>query len=61
MTSTEIRKDLLSDSGRLHNDRVSSLRLTRDNDPHRLLDDPVVAEIAKKHKRSPAQVSKEGS
>ncbi|CAF90154.1 unnamed protein product [Tetraodon nigroviridis] len=26
------------------------------SDPHRILEDPVVAEIAKKHKRSPAQV-----
>nr|XP_046250164.1 aldo-keto reductase family 1 member B1-like [Scatophagus argus]XP_046251159.1 aldo-keto reductase family 1 member B1-like [Scatophagus argus] len=27
-----------------------------DTDPHKILEDPVVADIAKKHKRSPAQV-----
>lgn len=27
-----------------------------DTDPHKLLEDPVIAEIAKKHRRSPAQV-----
>lgn len=31
-------------------------RLNGYSDPHRILEDPVVAEIAKKHKRSPAQV-----
>ena len=32
-------------------------RLRGETDPHKLLDDPVVADIAKKHRRSPAQVS----
>ncbi|XP_074533615.1 aldo-keto reductase family 1 member B1 isoform X3 [Halichoeres trimaculatus] len=30
--------------------------LRRGNDPHRILEDPVVADIAKRHRRSPAQV-----
>ncbi|XP_036962508.1 aldo-keto reductase family 1 member B1 [Acanthopagrus latus] len=30
--------------------------LRGETDPHKLLDDPVVADIAKKHRRSPAQV-----
>lgn len=32
-------------------------RLGRDTDPHKLLEDPVIADIAKKHRQSPAQVS----
>lgn len=31
-------------------------RFRGDVDPHKLLEDPVVGEIAKKHKLSPAQV-----
>uniref|UniRef100_UPI0037E8EE5B aldose reductase-related protein 2 isoform X2 n=1 Tax=Semicossyphus pulcher TaxID=241346 RepID=UPI0037E8EE5B len=30
--------------------------LNGDTDPHKILEDPVIADIAKKHKRSPAQV-----
>ncbi|CAF98916.1 unnamed protein product, partial [Tetraodon nigroviridis] len=33
-----------------------SAMLNKDSDPHRILEDPVVAEIAIRHKRSPAQV-----
>lgn len=39
---------------------VFSPRLNEAGDPHRILEDPVVAAIAQKHKRSPSQVTDGG-
>lgn len=36
---------------------LSCLRIREEADPQKLLEDPVIADIAKKHRRSSAQVS----